>query len=63
MSLAPILLIFLKLFLKFIYFERETERANRGRAERGRDRIPSRLCAVSTKPNVGLEITNCEIMT
>ena len=34
----------------------------RGR-ERGRERIPSRLCAVSTEPNTGLEVTNREIMT
>ena len=31
--------------------------------ERGRERIPSRLQAVSTEPDVGLEPTNCEIMT
>ena len=39
--------------------------------ERGRDRIPNRLCAVSAEPNVGLDTgldvgcdpTNCEIMT
>ena len=39
--------------------ERERER------ERGREggRIPSRLCAVSTEPDAGLELTNCEIVT
>ena len=38
---------------------------NRGRAERerGRERIPSRLCTVSVEPDVGLEFTNHEIMT
>ena len=28
-----------------------------------RERIPSRLCDVSAEPNVGLKLTNCEIMT
>ena len=32
-------------------------------AEKERERIPSRLRALSTEPNVGLELTNCEIMT
>ena len=33
-------------FLKFIYFERETDRASGtgAKRERGRDRIPNRLC-------------------
>ena len=31
--------------------------------ERERERIPSRLSAVSTEPDVGLELTNGEIMT
>ena len=34
----------------------------RGR-KRDRDRIPSRLCTVSTEPDVELELTNREIMT
>ena len=34
----------------------------RGR-ERGRERIPSKLHAVSAEPDVGLDLTNCEIMT
>ena len=47
-------------FFKFIYLrEREW---GRGR-ERGRERIPSRFHAVSAEPNVGLELTNREIMT
>ena len=54
-------------FLKFIYLfwerERERERENRGGAGREGERIPSRLHTVSTEPNVGLELTNCEIMT
>ena len=47
----------------FIYFERERESTSRGGAERGRQRFPSRLHAVSTEPNVELEFTNHEIMT
>ena len=37
----------------------------RGGAEREeeRERIPSRLCTVITETDVGLEPTNCEIMT
>ena len=31
--------------------------------ERERERIPSRLCIVSTEPDAGLELTNCEIVT
>ena len=38
-----------QMYFKFIYFERE--------------RIPSRVHAVSAESNVGLEPTNCEIVT
>ena len=34
----------------------------RGR-ETGRERIPSRLCAVRAEPDTGLELTNQEVMT
>ena len=34
----------------------------RGR-ERGRHRIPSRLQAVSTEPDMGLDLANCKIVT
>ena len=44
----------------FIYFEREKWRGGAGR-EAGR--IPSRLRAVSTEPDAGLEPVNHEIMT
>ena len=52
-------------FFKFIYFERERERAHMSRevAERGGERVPSRLEAVSTEPDAGLELKNHEIMT
>ena len=39
--------------------ERERERERRG----GEERIPSRLCAVSAEPDVGLDPMNLEIMT
>ena len=41
--------------------ERERERSSK-RAETRRERIPSRLHAVSTDPHVGLDLTNCEIV-
>ena len=34
-----------------------------GQRESGKDRIPSRLCTASVEPNVGLGLTNREIMT
>ena len=45
--------------------ERESEHTSRGGAERekGRDKIPSRLHTVSAGPDVGLNLTNREIMT
>ena len=43
--------------------ESERERESREGTESGRDRIPSVLHAVSTEPNVGLKLTNREIMT
>ena len=52
-----------------MYFERETETETERqsisgrRTERGRERIPSRLCTDSTEPDVGLELTNHVIMT
>ena len=59
--------IFLKKCL-FIYFEGERESVcEQGRGgterERGRERIPSRLHTISAEPDVGLDLTNCEIMT
>ena len=48
--------------------ERERERAReqgssgrRGR-ERGREKVPSSLCAASAEPDTGLSLTNGEIM-
>ena len=34
-----------------------------GADKRARERIPSRLCVVTTKPNAGFDLTNHEIMT
>ena len=51
--------IFLSLF---IYFERETECTSERGAEREGERILSRLCSVSSEPDVGLRFTNHEIM-
>ena len=39
------------------------EKEHRKGTERGRQRIPGRLCIVITEPDVGLELTNSEIMT
>ena len=61
--------LFLKIFLSlFTYFwerERERARVRRGGAERegGQERIPSRLCAVSVQPDMGLYLMSHEIMT
>ena len=57
--------MFLRLlfFFKFIYLFWERQSTRVGEAERGRDRIPSRPCTISTEPDAGLELTNCEIMT
>ena len=42
---------------------RECAREQGRSRERGRERIPSRFHAVSAEPNVGLKLTNREIMT
>ena len=55
--------IFLKIFLMFI-FERQS--ASGGGAEREGDTesdAGSRLRAVGTEPDAGLELASCEIMT
>ena len=58
---CPYHLLFNFNFNLFILSKRE--RAGEGQRERGRERIPSRLSAVSAEPDAGLEPTNCEIMT
>ena len=44
----------------YLSFEIESERKQ---AREGQREIPSRLCAVSIEPDVGLKLMNCEIMT
>ena len=53
-------------FFNFYLFLRERQSTSRGGAERGGDKeseAGSRLWAVSTEPDVGLELINREIMT
>ena len=45
----------------YLFIESESRQAKEGQREG--DRIPSRLCAVSAKPDVGLKLTNRKIMT
>ena len=47
----------------FIYLFRERESACAWEQQREGERIPSRLPTVSTEPDVGLKLTNHEIMT
>ena len=44
-----------------LFFKNLRERVGEGQGER--KRILSRLCVVSTEPDVGLDLRNCEIMT
>ena len=64
--ILQIFCFFKKLFLMFIYFcKTEKESVNVGGAEREGDtesEAGSRLQAVSTEPDVGLELTECEIL-
>ena len=57
--------VFSKVYL--FTFERETdrqrERMRERQRQRKRERILSRLHAISTECDLGLELTNCEIMT
>ena len=39
------------------------DKEGREGAAREIERIPNRLCTVSAEPDVGLELTNCEIVT
>ena len=50
----------------FIYCEGERDRVQAGDGQREGDtefKAGSRLSAVSTEPDVGLELTNCDIKT
>ena len=55
-------LLFPPLFFN-VYFETDRLRVGEGQRERKRERIPSRLRAVSTEPDVGLDPMNREIKT
>ena len=46
----------------FVHF-RESESAHGEGEDRGGQSIPSGLCTDSSEPDVGLELTSCEIMT
>ena len=56
------MIIFLDLFILRVREREHRYKSRRGR-EGERQRIPSRLCTGSMEPNVGLELTNHEIMT
>ena len=56
------MLVFFNVYL-FILRERETEHAYVHKWGRGRERIPSRPCAVTSEPHSGLDLLNREIMT
>ena len=56
------ILFFFLMFIYLFFRERKSMCMNRGRAEGGTRRNPSRLCTVSTEPDAGLELTTCEIM-
>ena len=63
---ALIFIIFFLSFFTLISFKVlfvYRERVSGGGAEKGRDRIRSRLCAVSAKPKPGLQLRNYEMMT
>ena len=47
----------------FILRERDREQAGEGQRERGRERKPSRLHAISMEPDTGLELKDGEIVT
>ena len=59
--------VFKLIFLMFLFiFETERDRAWAGEGQREGDtesETGSRLWAVSTEPDTGLELTDCEIMT
>lgn len=48
-------------FLVFVYLRESTHEWGEGQRRRGRERIPIRLCVVSTESNAGLRLMNHEI--
>ena len=55
------ILVILSFFSFFLFFKRV--RASREGAEREREQKILRLCADSREPDVGLKLTNHEVMT
>ena len=53
----------LLLFLKKVYLFILQEKESTAEGQRDRERIPNRLRAVSTEPDMGLHLTRYEIMT
>ena len=53
------------MFKIYLFTLKERKRARQKGAEREREkeRIPSRLHTTSTEPDVGLKLTDCEIVT
>ena len=45
-----------------MYFERERQSTQAGEKQGQKERIPSRFRTVSAEPDMGLELTNHEIM-
>ena len=54
--------MFFEVYL-FTLRQRERKRAGKGLREREGERVPSKLHAVGEEPDVGLKLTNHEIMT
>ena len=62
-GISPYFIFFkLNVFI-YLFWEREREQAGEGQREKGRQRIPWRLCAVCTEFSAGLEHMNYGIMT
>ena len=58
------ILFYFILFYSFNYLlEKERDRAEEGQKEKERERIPNMLCAVSSEPDMGFELTNHKIIT
>ena len=54
---------FLSFLNIYLFFEKERQPEQGSGRERGRESIPSGLCAVRAEPDVGLELTKHEITT
>ena len=53
---------FLKFFL-YLFILRDRARVGEGQRERKRENPKQALSAISTEPDVGLDLTNCDIMS